>query len=118
MADRHGQEEVDNRAGGRVGAGRGAEGGRREARGGCGNGSRNACRAGSHQEGQERSGRRRRRRGGSQAEGGKGREGREKRKGREEKVALVPPAADGRKKVYAAHCRTWESRSGVSVDAA
>jgi large subunit ribosomal protein L25 len=51
---------------------------------------------------QEGSGRRRSRRGGSsQAQGGKD---------REEEVSV--------EENHAAHCRTWESRSGVSVDAA
>src|SRR6267143_5365600 len=98
--------EAAYRAGARVGARGYAEGGRREACGSGGGGNGNAGRTGSHQEGKEGSGRRRRRRGRSQAKGG------EDRKGRKEEVARH------RVKVYAAHCRTWESRSGVSVDAA
>ncbi len=66
--------------------------------------------SGSHQEGQERSGRRRTRRGRSQAQGGKGRQKRKRRQGRKEEIVL-------RGVMYVAHRWPGKSRGSIQMDA-
>src|SRR5215470_13523534 len=138
-ADRHFENETAHRARTRDRSRRCAQGGGREARRSGGGGSGSARRAGSHQEGQEGSGRRRRRRG-SRSQGRENRETREVGEEREKVTIWIATsyvcatshqsrvtsrvwsayfrASPGAVTRYAAHCRTWESRSGVSVDAA